>query len=335
MHKKTIFNIDNNHITYYGPHNSANVKINAILLGDSWVDCLWKPNLETWPVKLCIKNNWSYINLAKAGTRVTDIKLQLFLLKKFQNDKKVLIDENTLWIIHSGGNDVLFDLFFNFYKVLYDIFNMYSLKIHVNNNIIKTQSNTFIPNIAKNISLTTYEIVDIINNNYSPKKILVSSNTISNAMPFTFLVTSFIAPFNSHYIIDAIALLCSLYLTCGLNYFQNENNENNKNNENNLNIVFFQEDKASIKHKNKITWSNDGFHPTNVGHEYIMQEASATLNENKPIHLIYKEKYHQLLSLYNNPISLFTIINFSISILLLIVIGFFIIIIVMIVKFMY
>ena len=36
MYKKTIYNINNNHITYYGPnlHNCANVKINAILLGD-------------------------------------------------------------------------------------------------------------------------------------------------------------------------------------------------------------------------------------------------------------------------------------------------------------
>ena len=76
-----------------------------------------------------------------------------------------------------------------------------------------------------------------------------------------------------------------------------------------------------IKHKN-ITWCRDGFHPTNVGHEYIMTEANLALNKNIPIHLIYKNKYQEFLSLYNNPISLFTIFNISISIILLVIIGF-------------
>jgi len=330
MYKKTIFNINNNNnsITYYGPEKCKNVKINAILLGDSWVDCLWNPMIETWPVKLCVKKEWTYINIAKAGTTVADIKEQIALLNKFADYYNVLINKNTLWIMHSGGNDVLFNLFLNFNKVLYDIFKMYSLKLYDNVNIVKSQSNTFIPNIAKNISLSTYEIIDIINNTYAPKKIFVSSNTISNAMPFTFLVTCFIAPFYTHYIIDTIALLCSLYLTCELNNFQNKNKKN-------LNIIFFQEDKAIIKHKNNISWCKDGFHPTNLGHEYIMNEAILSLDENKSIYSIYKEKNNELSSLYNNQNSLFTKLSIIVNVVLLFIIGFFIMSIIMIVKCIY
>ena len=85
MYKQTIYNINNNFITYYGPDPPQGVKINAILLGDSWVDCLWKSNVETWPFKLCLHKKWTYINIAKAGTKVSDMKSQIKVLNLTDN----------------------------------------------------------------------------------------------------------------------------------------------------------------------------------------------------------------------------------------------------------
>lgn len=252
----------------YKNKNYSQLKINksrildVIIIGDSWVDGIWN-NTPMWPELLCKKKNWSFLNVGVAGTCIHDCYKQLKIVKQKIKKHKLEINENTLWIIHSGGNDLLFKLFHNYPKILFDIIRLYSSYYLGLPPKWFTDSFTFFPKESKNIAKDTIKLMTKIKNTFNAKHFIITSNTASSALPLCNYLSYCVSPYNATYILDSISIFLGYFMTYYLNKFEEKTK---------LNILFFDEQSVCIKHKDKMSWASDYFHPCGISNDIISNE---------------------------------------------------------------
>jgi hypothetical protein len=215
--------------------------IDAVFLGDSWLDDKWNEH-KTWGTIIAESEGWSYINLSKAGC-TTD-----YIFDALETLKNIYVSEDTQWIIHVGGNDLLYWVINNPSHVTYDIWK---------------HEKHFFKNKGIEIALNISRIIDYIITHYSATKITISSNTACYGVPLCRAFGMIYAPFTTKQHMDLITADVNLAL---LQVIQDLTRLHNR-----VHFTFFNECKRCIEKNVRISWKWDLFHPCQQSH-YLLAE---------------------------------------------------------------
>ena len=259
--------------------------LDAILLGDSWVDSFWGDSVETWPVQLCKRKRWNFLNVAQAGTGTVAMGTdQLEVLKQQLADLNLRTDDSTLWIIHSGGNDMLYSLAPNWLRLELDVMRMHIARCTaiggwffrkwMHSGEVSQWSclraTTMLGACASDIADNTRKAMLLCKNRFGARRFLVASNTISSAMPLCRLLSFMVTPYRGRAVLDNIALICASRLTRKLAEDALLDS---------VDIKFFDEQATCVEKQNILKWQHDGFHPLVHGHALLADGAERVLDD--------------------------------------------------------
>lgn len=240
--------------------------VDAVFLGDSWTDDNWNEH-KTWATLLSESENWSYINLSKAGC-TTD-----YILDTLNKVKNIDVSKDTQWIIHIGGNDLLYWVINNPAYVAYDIWK---------------REKYFFRNKGEEIALHISRIVDHIITHYSATKITISSNTACYGVPLCRAFGIFYTPFTSKQHMDLITSDVNLAL---LRVIQDLTVMNPQ-----VCFTFYNESKTCIEKNKYISWKWDLFHPSEQSHSLLAESFKRSIQLPLQNHVAYfvqlKESTH-------------------------------------------
>jgi len=267
-------------------------RLDAVLLGDSWVDSVWGNSVETWPVRLCKHRRWCFLNVAQAGTTTASVgQAQLDVIEQQLQEKNLVTDNETLWILHAGGNDMLHRLPADWLQVEMDVVRMHVARTTALGGSLmrdwllagEKSKSTFTRGssmFGRNATLIADRTAVAMNNmkqRFGAKKFLVSSNTISSAMPLCRALSFAVTPFRGRTVLDCIALICALRLTAVLDADFGLND---------VEVKFYDEQAVCVKRRAEMSWQRDGFHPLGPGHAILAGEATAVVDDNTGSYLI-------------------------------------------------
>lgn len=247
-----------NYIIYY--------MIDAVFLGDSWLDDKWNEH-KTWGTIIAESEGWSYINLSKAGC-TTD-----YILNILKTLKNIDVSEHTRWIIHIGGNDLLYWVINNPSRVIYDIWK---------------REKHFFKNKGDEIASHIYRIVDYIVTHHNASKITISSNTACYGVPLCRAFGMIYTPFTSKQHMDLITADVNLAL---LRVIQDLTRLHNR-----VHFTFYNECKTCIEKNVTISWKWDLFHPCEQSHHILAESFKRSIELPLQDHIAYfvqlKESSH-------------------------------------------
>lgn len=259
--------------------------VDAVMIGDSWVDCAWC-GFNTWPMLLALKSNWTSLNVGKCGTVVADTIEQLETVITQLDELGGETDENTLWIVHSGGNDVLFGLLPFYVQMTLDVIRMHII-LSIGGNaalqkwlLFAGEDScawfTYFPRGGDKVAVDITAFLETLKARCNAKRFLVASNTISSAMPLCRTMSSIVTPVYGLRILDMIALIISSRLTAKLAKFENDNGTDVK-------VYFFDEGEVCVDRRLDIKWRHDKFHPLEDGYDILAQSCQEVLQSHEPV----------------------------------------------------
>ena len=263
-------------------------RLDAVLIGDSWVDSVWS-NTKMWPEVMCGLKNWAFLNVGVAGTCVADCHVQLEAIKSQLEELQLETDHETLWIIHSGGNDLLYGLLECHPQIVLDVIRLHLSRCLGWNNqwLLKGENTskwlTYFPIGAQNVALETLGLLREIKRSFNAQKFLVASNTTSSAMPLCKYCSYFVTPIRGSAILDGIALILSHRLVAVLKSFEKEQ-------QGSVRVTFFDEQAACVASSERMTWAKDAFHPGDQGNMILSRSALGALEGLEPIEAVAARK---------------------------------------------
>jgi hypothetical protein len=250
-----------------------------------------------WPVVMCRDQRWSYLNVAVAATCVADCHVQLETISSQLSELGLVTDEETLWIVHSGGNDMLFGLVENYSQLILDIIRLHisrSLGLNLDWLISSGKSDSrlsYYPRGAHRVAQETTGLLKQLCQRFGARRFLVSSNTISSAMPLCRYCRFITTPLQGLAVLDGIALIMGHRLTSALVAFQEENKGK-------VDVAFFDESECCVASKT-MSWASDAFHPGDHGNDLLSAEAREALKRAEPVAAVAARKLRQLKSLHH------------------------------------
>jgi len=266
--------------------------LDAVLIGDSWVDSVWS-NKKMWPEVMCGSKSWAFLNVGVAGTCVADCHVQLVAIKSQLEELKLETDDKTMWIIHSGGNDLLFGLLECHPQIVLDVIRLHlSRCLGWNNQWLLRGENTskwltYFPVGAENVALETLGLLREIKKLFNAQNFLVASNTTSSAMPLCKYCSYFVTPIRGPAILDSIALILSHRLVVVLKSFEEEQRDSTR-------VTFFDEQAACVASSERMTWAKDAFHPGDQGNIILSRSALEALEGREPIGAVAARKLDEI-----------------------------------------
>jgi hypothetical protein len=304
-----------NHSTLRWSSKSSTSRLDAVFLGDSWVDGTWC-GYHTWPIQLAVQQDWSYLNVGKVGKCMPDLARQMALVASELEANKLVVDSETLWIIHMGGNDLLHAIFPNFFWQVLDLGRMH-LSYSVGSQLVPSvgdwintytgskvnysdptsfqdEYRTCYPSAGRLIAHRTFGTLSQLQSQFGANRFLVASNTTSSAMPLCRLISFAVSPFRGIRLIDFIALTVGLQLVQALTSFVHARESKE---EKRPQVWFLDEDvlcrRARASHAT-FDWRWDGFHPLSTGHAYLAKECALVLERSEPMEQVSQRKMKQL-----------------------------------------
>ena len=226
--------------------------LDAIIIGDSWVDTSYNTH-DTWPTLLCKKNKWNYLNVSCKGTIIKDCIEQVNSTEWIIEKEGVKINEDTLFIIHSGGNDILYNMYKNPFSLVFDFIQL-PISSYIGCNIFDHRFSYF-GNIIRNISQDMSSLLINIDKRYKPKRYFVSSLPVSYQLPICKYITNMICPCYQNKIVQIISDKMNNYLLDSLKAYS---------------VLFFNE-QSYFSH---LSWKYDLYHPTFEGHSILSDKAT-------------------------------------------------------------
>ena len=226
--------------------------VDAIFLGDSWIDDFWNTH-KTWATLVSESENWSHVNLSKAGTTTQDVLHTLSLVKNIN------VSSNTHWVLHTGGNDLLYWVIKHPSYVTYDIWR---------------REKHFFKSKGKDIALQISRIVEYIISHFGATKITITSNTACYGIPLCRAFGIFYTPFTTKQHMDMITSEVNIALLKVIQDMQHLYPH--------VHFSFYNECKACTIHHKKLFWKWDLFHPKEQSHSTL---ATSFLQDIKiPLH---------------------------------------------------
>lgn len=245
--------------------------VDAVFLGDSWLDDTWNEH-KTWGTILADSERWSYLNLSKAGCTTEYI---MGAIKTHPGLKNT--DALTHWIIHIGGNDLLYWVIRNPSRITYDIWKR-------EKHFFKYKGEE----IASHIAI----IVEYIITHYGATKITISSNTACYGVPLCRAFGIFYTPFTTRQHMDIITAEVNLALLHVVKYLTHKHSQ--------VRFSFYNECKTCIE--SKISWKWDLFHPREKSHSILAESFKQSIHVPLQHHIFYftqlKESIHGMENSY-------------------------------------
>lgn len=269
-----------------------NRRLDAVLIGDSWVDSVWS-NTQMWPEIMCGLKQWAFLNVGVAGTCVADCHVQLKAIKIQLKELELKTDDKTLWVIHSGGNDLLFGLIESYPQIVLDVIRLHlSRCLGMNTQWLLRGENmskwlTYFPIGGQKVAEETLGLLREIKRMFNAKNFLVASNTTSSAMPLCRYCSYLITPFRGSAILDGIALILGQRLTAVLKSFEEEGNGS-------VRVTYFDEQATCVASRERMTWAKDAFHPGDKGNIVLSKSALEVLKDSEPIAAVASRKLDEL-----------------------------------------
>lgn len=214
--------------------------VDAVFLGDSWLDDKWNEH-KTWGTILAESERWSYLNLSKAGCTTEYIMSAIKTHPGLKNT-----DVSTQWIIHIGGNDLLYWVIKNPSRITYDIWKR-------EKHFFKYKGEEIASHIAC--------IVEYIITHYGATKITISSNTACYGVPLCRAFGLFYTPFTTRQHMDMITAEVNLALLRVLKHLMHKHSQ--------VRFTFYNECKTCVE--SKISWKWDLFHPRAKSHSILAE----------------------------------------------------------------
>lgn len=231
--------------------------VDAVFLGDSWLDDLWNEH-KTWGTILAESEGWKYINLSRAGCTTEYI---LDTIKTHPGLKNT--NDSTQWIIHIGGNDLLYWVIKNPHRVTYDIWKR-------DKHFFKYQGGE----IASRIAL----IVEYIITHYGASNITISSNTACYGVPLCRAFGLFYTPFTTRQHMNLITCEVNLELLRVVKHLMHKHSQ--------VRFSFYNECKTCIEERG-MSWKWDLFHPRERSHSILAQSFKQNIQVPLQSHIIY------------------------------------------------
>lgn len=199
--------------------------MDVVFLGDSWGDDVWNGH-KTWPTLVSERNGWRHVNLCKAGHCVDDCL------------RSVDVDANrdTLWVIHVGGNDLLYWVLKNPLSVLLDVFSTNKPRFRSQGRIIASRISKVIERLKKEYD-----------------NVIVCSNTACYHLPLCRLLGLVYAPFSTRKHMEGIAAAVNGELTRVLSRYSG--------------VTFYDESKVL----SEVSWKWDLYHPSESSHAVLAE----------------------------------------------------------------
>ncbi len=242
--------------------------VDAVFLGDSWLDDRWNEH-KTWGTILAESEGWSYLNLSKAGCTTEYI---MSAIKTHPGLKNTYV--STQWIIHIGGNDLLYWVIKNPSRITYDIWK---------------REKHFFKYKGEEIASRIACIVEYIITHYGATKITISSNTACYGVPLCRAFGLFYAPFTTRQHMDMITAEVNLALLRVVKYLMYEHSQ--------VRFSFYNECKTCIEEWG-ISWKWDLFHPQAKGHSILAESFKQSIQVPLQHHIFYftqlKESIHNM-----------------------------------------
>lgn len=227
----------------------------VVFLGDSWLDDEWNGH-ETFGTLLSKINGWKMMNISKAGGETQDV----FKLLK---SKHVRATPDTQWIIHLGGNDLLYWVVRNPTKVLYDTWGT---------------SKRFFQQKGEEIAQSIFKVIEYIISTYGAKKIMVSANTACFDVPLCRAFGLIYTPFSGRKHMQGITSVVNLALLRVLQDAERMYAD--------VKFTFYNETLVCAD----LSWKWDLFHPREESHRALANACYLDLNHSLDHHREYFEK---------------------------------------------
>lgn len=231
--------------------------VDAVFLGDSWLDDKWNEH-KTWGTIVSESEGWSYLNLSKAGC-TTDYILDI--IKTYPGLKNTKI--STQWIIHIGGNDLLYWVIKNPSRITYDIWK---------------REKHFFKNKGEEIALRIHHIAEYIITHYGATKITISSNTACHGVPLCRAFGLFYTPFTTLRHMNVITAEVNLALLRIVTHLVRIHPR--------VNFTFYNECKTCIENQG-MSWKWDLFHPRERSHFILAESFKQSIQVPLEDHVIY------------------------------------------------
>lgn len=213
--------------------------MNAVFLGDSWCDDGWNGH-KTWATMTAENNEWRHVNLSKAGYCADDV------MRVLENTRVSDVTPETKWILHVGGNDLLYWVLANPLLVLFEAFSN-----------DKGRFRRKSAEIARKVS----DIVRHIRDTYGCSDVTVCSNTACYDLPLCRLIGLVYAPFSTKKHMDQISRVTKEEMLYA-----------------NPDVSFF--DESSVL--SKLSWKWDLYHPSENSHATIAEKFCEKMCECEP-----------------------------------------------------
>jgi len=252
--------------------------VDAVFLGDSWLDDKWNEH-KTWGTILAESERWSYLNLSKAGCTTEYIMSAIKTHPGLKNT-----DVSTQWIIHIGGNDLLYWVIKNPSRITYDIWK---------------REKRFFKYKGEEIASRIASIVEYIITHYGATKITISSNTACYGVPLCRAFGIFYTPFTTRQHMDLITAEVNLALILIVKHLMHKHSQ--------VRFSFYNECKTCIEQR-LMSWKWDLFHPTEHSHAILAESFKQSIQLPLQTHLTYfthLQEYTSLPHHYNFLISFF------------------------------
>ena len=231
--------------------------VDTIFLGDSWLDDEWNGH-ETFGTLLSNMNGWRMINISKAGGETHDVFN--ILTNKHAN---IRCSDDTQWIIHLGGNDLLYWVLRNPIKVLYDTWG---------------KSKRFFKQKGEDIAQSIFKMIEYIISTHGARKIMVSANTACFDVPLCRAFGLIYAPFSGRKHMREITAIVNLALLKVLEDAERLYND--------VKFTFYNETLVC----SEINWKWDLYHPRDVSHRVLASACNRDLKHSLAHHREYFEK---------------------------------------------
>lgn len=210
--------------------------MDAVFVGDSWGDDTWNGH-KTWPTLVAEYSGWRHVNLSKAGFCVDDCLSSI-------DDRRVVSDHDTKWIIHAGGNDLLYWVLKNPLSVLLDTYS---------------DDKPRFTKQARDIARGVSNIVERAMSSGS-SDIVVCSNNACYDLPLCRLIGFFYAPFSARKHMKQIATKVNGELLRAMSRYPG--------------VTVYDE----YKILSKLSWKWDCYHPTEGGHATLAAQFCVNVN---------------------------------------------------------
>jgi hypothetical protein len=211
--------------------------MDVVFLGDSWGDDVWNGH-KTWPTLVSERNGWRHVNLCKAGHCVDDC------LRSVDVDAS----RDTLWVIHVGGNDLLYWVLKNPLSVLLDLFSTNKPRFRSQGRIIASRVSKVIERLKKEYD-----------------NVIVCSNTACYHLPLCRLLGLVYAPFSTKKHMEEITTAVNGELMRALSSYSG--------------VTFYDQSKVL----SELSWKWDLYHPSERSHSVLAERFCENCANVKPL----------------------------------------------------